>query len=78
MALDACNDMALAKLATSIQKCATCDRWSGARQHSVDGSQVEFDDGEAEGKCVGGPWDGNVRDPLTRCGRWVMWLGRGE
>ena len=74
MALDARDDMALAKLATSTQKCATCDRWSGARQHSVDGSQVEFDDGEAEGKCVGGPWDGNVRDPLTRCGRWVHWL----
>ncbi|MFY9327541.1 MAG: hypothetical protein WAO76_05900 [Georgfuchsia sp.] len=66
--------MAFVKLAAATQKCATCDRWSGARQRSADGAQVEFDDAEAKGICVGGPWDGNVRDPLARCGRWVAWL----
>ncbi|CAG4883385.1 protein of unknown function [Georgfuchsia toluolica] len=66
--------MAFVKLATSTQKCATCDRWSGSRQRSADGSQVEFDDGETNGICAGGPWDGNVRHPLTRCGRWIIWV----
>jgi hypothetical protein len=65
--------MARRALAVTTQKCATCDRWSGARQRSDDGTQVEFDDTEASGQCNGGPWDGNVRDPLTRCGRWIIW-----
>ena len=64
--------MPLAKLPATTAKCATCDRWSGTRRAIDDG--VEFDDREAQGQCVGGPWDGNVRDPLTRCGRWVQWL----
>jgi len=65
--------MAHVKLAATLQKCATCERWSGARGRSADGAQVEFDDTEAGGKCVGGPWNDNVRDPLTRCGRWIVW-----
>ena len=65
--------MAGVSLAATTQKCATCDRWTGARQHGDDGSQVLFDDTESAGLCNGGPWDGNVRDPLTRCGRWIIW-----
>ena len=65
--------MASASLAVTTQKCATCERWSGNRRRSGDGSQVEFDNAEANGQCIGGPWDGNVRDPLTRCGRWIIW-----
>jgi len=67
--------MALRTLAATIQKCATCDRWTGARKQLADTAQVEFDEGERKGECVGGPWDGNVRDPLTRCGRWIIWTG---
>ena len=43
------------------------------RKHSADKAQVEFNDAEANGICNGGPWDGNVRDPMTRCGRWIIW-----
>jgi hypothetical protein len=66
--------MALVKFAVSTPKCSTCDRWSGPRKHTDDGTQVEVDSAEAGGLCNGGPWDGNVRDPLTRCGRWIMWI----
>jgi hypothetical protein len=66
--------MPLAKLAAATPKCATCDRWSGARQRIDDGAHIEFDDQQTQGQCVGGPWDGNVRDPLTRCGRWIVWV----
>lgn len=65
--------MALVKLAAKIQKCATCERWNGPRQRSSDGLDVELDGEHARGECVGGPWDGTQRDPLTRCGRWVQW-----
>lgn len=43
------------------------------RRRIDNGAEVEFDDQEREGRCMGGPWDGNVRDPFTRCGRWVQW-----
>ena len=65
--------MASVSLAATTKKCATCDRWSGMRKHSAATAQVEFNDAEANGICNGGPWDGNVRDPMTRCGRWIIW-----
>jgi hypothetical protein len=65
--------MAKAVLPASLPKCATCDRWSGARERTADEEQVEFDAAETNGFCGGGPWDGSVRDPLSRCGRWIKW-----
>ena len=71
--LDSRDAMASVSLATTTKKCATCGRWSGARKHNADATQVEFDNAEAAGICNGGPWDGSVRDSLTRCGRWIIW-----
>ena len=70
--------MPLVRLPAGTSKCATCERWSGARRRSDDGMHVEFDDQQGDGRCTGGPWDGNVRDPLTRCGRWVPWVTSGQ
>ena len=65
--------MATKLLSAILPKCATCNRWTGRRQYLADGEQVEFDAAEPDGKCNGGPWDGSVRDPLSRCGRWIQW-----
>ncbi|MFC5301399.1 hypothetical protein [Azospira restricta] len=59
--------------AVDRRRCASCERWSGARSAGGDGASVLIASETATGTCVGGPWDGSERRARSACGQWLRW-----
>jgi len=57
----------------SLKRCASCDRWSGARQPGEVAATVAIAGDQVTGICTGGPWDGQERRARSACGHWRLW-----
>lgn len=57
----------------TLHRCASCQRWSGARQVGAAPQTVEIDNELSTGRCIGGPWDGDQRRARSACGQWIVW-----
>jgi len=64
----------MAEQAVALHRCASCNRWSGARRIGATPQSVDIASELAIGLCVGGPWDGSERRARSACGRWIVWL----
>jgi hypothetical protein len=57
----------------SRRRCASCNRWSGARQIGAAPETVEIESELTTGLCLSGPWDGSERRARSACGQWIVW-----
>jgi len=55
------------------KRCATCERWSGARIPGHEARTVTVESETTPGMCRGGPWDGSERRARSACGHWLIW-----
>lgn len=66
-----CEDLLIQ--AVDRRRCASCERWSGARQPGEQAGTVLIAAETDEGICQGGPWDGSERRARSACGHWQCW-----
>lgn len=56
------------------KRCISCNRWGGERRPGSGRGAVEYDEANARGLCIEGPWHGTLRGPTNACGRWIVWV----
>lgn len=58
----------------ALRRCASCQRWSGARAPGGEPLSVSIESEQASGLCIDGPWNGSERRARSACGKWTLWL----
>jgi hypothetical protein len=59
--------------AVERKRCASCERWQGARQPGETPGTVAIEAETVTGLCEGGGWNGSERRARSACGHWRLW-----
>ncbi|NHC05703.1 hypothetical protein [Azonexus fungiphilus] len=59
--------------AVDRKRCASCQRWTGARRPGELPETVAIESETVSGLCQGGGWHGSERRARSACGHWLRW-----